>query len=369
MPAPRSPHRRGSLGIALGLLLSAVAASLLLMSHRAQQGMHQAVLDPQRAARVVAQKSLYYRGGASAELDRPPHVRAGSSLAWLGAKLAITQDDANFIALVDPHSGAADAVPLPTGPGGRRLFDESRDNKELKLDLEASFSVRRGGALELVALGSGSKPIREQIVVLRLDSAVTKAIDVRVIDASSFYRSLHATPEFSGSELNIEGAVLRGDTLLLVQRGNGSASGVERPVNAIAELPFAAFAAYLDSNGTGSIPPLTRVSQYDLGSTRGVDYTFTDAALAPGGAVVFLASAEASGNAVDDGAVYGSLVGHIASDGSAHMGPLLDAHGTPAHFKAEGIALDQTDPTRAWVVVDMDDPELASELLEVELAR
>ena len=47
---------------------------------------------------------------------------------------------------------------------------------------------------------------------------------------------------------------------------------------------------------------------------------------------------------------------------------MLDERGGPLRLKAEGLVLDCKDPTRAWVVVDMDDTELASELLELELS-
>jgi hypothetical protein len=37
-------------------------------------------------------------------------------------------------------------------------------------------------------------------------------------------------------------------------------------------------------------------------------------------------------------------------------------------LKAEGLALDDRDPTRAWIVLDLDDPHAATELCRLELA-
>jgi hypothetical protein len=48
-------------------------------------------------------------------------VRAGSSLSWFGDRLALIQDDANFLVLIEPHSLQVDPIPLPAGEGGRHL--------------------------------------------------------------------------------------------------------------------------------------------------------------------------------------------------------------------------------------------------------
>ena len=69
-------------------------------------------------AHVIGSRPLRYTAGADSAIDRPAHVRAGSSLAQLGGCLVVVQDDANFIAIIDPHTWQVRAVPLPAG-GGR----------------------------------------------------------------------------------------------------------------------------------------------------------------------------------------------------------------------------------------------------------
>lgn len=327
--------------------------------------MHVARFDPEFSARIVARRGLRYREGPDASLDRPEHIRAASGAAWLGDRLAVVQDDALFVALVDPGTGLADSVALPEGPGGKRLFDELRGTKDLKLDLEACFAVRNGETSELYAFGSGSAPPRERIVVLRYDHRARAVTGQRVIDASALYAGLRAEASFSGSELNVEGALRRDDVLWLVQRGNGAPRAGRTPVNAIGSLAWPAFVRYVEAGGAA--PSLTRVVQYDLGSIANVPYTFTDAALAASGALVFLASAEASSSALTDGVVYGTSLGEILPDGSARLTPLYDERGEPSKDKTEGIAPDPADENRVWLVVDMDDPDRPSELLEVRL--
>jgi hypothetical protein len=315
-------------------------------------------------AHIIARRPMTYREGEDPALDRPGHVRAASGVAWLGDKLAVVQDDAHFIAWVDPASGLAEAIPLPADAQGRRLFDTKRGTKRLKLDLESCLvRVDETGAT-LLAFGSGSLPVRERIVELRWDTARAVPVSLTVRDASALYALLRAEQAFSGSELNVEGAVVRGGTLLLLQRGNGASRADQRAINAVGELDLAAFDRYLAG---GVAPALARATSYDLGSIAGVPYTFTDATLGADGTLLFLASAEASEDSVADGTLHGSVVGELRDDGSVRTTPLLDEQGQPSRAKVEGIVLDRADPTLAFLVVDADAPDLAAELLTVRL--
>ena len=312
--------------------------------------------DPALSATVIGRRSLVYTAGDGASLDRPPHVRAGSAMARIGAQLVVVQDDASFIAVIDgPH---VRAVSLPAGPDGRRQFEERLGNKHHKLDLEAC--VLRGE--DLVCFGSGSTKARERIVIA---SGLTgPSPRVRVVEAPLLYRALHEERAFAGSELNLEGAALRGGTLVLFQRGNGATIGGRAPVNATCELSFEEVWAHLLSGGP---PPLPKaIIQYDLGTTEGVPFTFTDATCTPSGALLFLAAAEDSPDTYNDGPVAGVAIGMLAASGAV-LTQIREANGEPLRAKAEGICLRHDDPSRADVVTDRDDPDLPCELLEIEL--
>lgn len=317
--------------------------------------------DPLLRATMLGRERLFYSAGADPSVDRPAHVRAASGLSWLGGRLCVLQDDANFIARVDLAGGAVEPFQLPAGPGGQRLFDEGRGNKELKLDLEACVTASVDGDEVLVALGSGSSAARERIAVVR-------ASEVRLVDASSFYAALREDTDFAGSELNIEGAALLPDgRLRLFQRGNGARRGSLEPVDATADLSWPALWAYLASEGRAPVPELRDVVQYDLGQIRGVRLTFTDATVTPDGRIFFLAAAEDSPDAVRDGDVVGAALGICEGDG-ARWTHLVDEDGRPLPVKAEGLALDPDNPGRAYVAVDPDDPDLPTELWEVALS-
>jgi hypothetical protein len=297
-------------------------------------------VDPRLAIELRGRRSLRYDDGGCAADDRPAHVRAASGLAWFGGRLIVAQDDASFLAAVTPTS--VTAVALPRGAGGRRRFEEALGNKAAKLDLEACVVIDDA----LWAIGSGSTRRREQLVRLAGNG------EVEVVDAAPLYGALR---EALAGALNLEGAAVVGDELWLCHRGN---TGAGDPGPAIARLPLAATRAFL----AGGVAPGFAVDRYDLGAVAGVALGFTDAA-AGGDRVFYLAAGEASANAVDDGAIAGSQLGVIAG-GEVRAAALVDG-GAP--LKAEGLALDPTDPTRAWVVVDPDDPEAPATLLELAL--
>jgi hypothetical protein len=329
---------------------------------------------PDLTARVVARRKLLYARGADAALDRPLHVRAGSALVRLdGGMLAVVQDDASFVALVDPKlGGEVFDIPLPAEDGVRQ-FDDARGNKHAKLDLEACIAT--DGLL--VAFGSGSSPLRERVVVLAASwgnasaaSAARAATRTTIVAATQLYAAMRAEPAFSGSELNVEGAVVRGADVLFFQRGNGApdpARGLAA-VNATARVDRAGLVAYL--RGEGPCPPLRDVVRWELDTPPEVSgkLSFTDAALSPRGGLAFLACAEDSPDATKDGPVSAVTLGRLDDHArEAEVALVLDETGAPLLDKAEGLAFDPSEPSRAWAVVDKDDPDAASELLELRL--
>jgi len=318
--------------------------------------------DSALTARVVRRVPLLYADGADPALDRPAHVRSASGLVRAGGRVAVIQDDANFVALADPATGQARAITLPAGEGGLRQFDDLRGNKRYKLDLESCVIVDDGEGT-LIAFGSGSTPLREKIVTVR--GVASASAHVRVVDASALYTALRAETGFSGSELNVEGAALAGGVLRLFNRGNGAPHGRLQPVNATCDVDLAAFLAFLADPATAPPPPLRDVVRYDLGAIDGLPLTFTDAE-ERGGALLYAAAAEASPDATRDGPVAGCAIG-IIHDGQARYAMVEESRGGRYAGKIEGILPHPDDPARLHAVIDRDDPGAASELLEVVL--
>ena len=330
---------------------------------RAVLSRHTAAHDDRLRVVVTAQTPLWYADGANHAHDRPAHVRAASSLAWIGDTIAVIQDDANFAALVDPSTRAARAIVLPRGEGGLRQFDDTRGNKKYKWDLEACVAVPTNGVDVLWAWGSGSKKRRRRVAMI--DCWDTDTARVVLVDANALYERLEETEAFAGSDMNIEGAMLVGDVLRLFNRGNGAAKRERLPVNATCDLLLRDVRKHFEDSAA-AVPTPTNIVQYDLGALHGVPLGFTDA-IAMGDATLFAATAEASEDATTDGLVTGSVLGVIASDGTCRYGLLYDAQGRPFSAKVEGVLLAKTSRTHGWLVVDADDPTAPSHLCEFEL--
>ncbi|HET6398817.1 MAG TPA: hypothetical protein VFH47_04620, partial [Candidatus Thermoplasmatota archaeon] len=172
------------------------------------------------------------------------------------------------------------------------------------------------------------------------------------------------SPQFSGSELNLEGAAFLGARLRLLGRGNGAARDGLQPLDATADLEWEDLRPYLEGEST-TPPALEGVVQYDLGAMGGLRLGFTDGAAWPGG-LLYSAAAEDSPDATRDGAVTGSAIGLIRPDGTARWAPLTGPEGEPFPGKVEGIAAGGDG--WLWAVLDADDPGLPSELCRVELS-
>ena len=293
--------------------------------------------DPLLEVRIIDKRVLRYDRPAMTGDDRPDHVRGASGLAFVGGRLVVVQDDASFIAVVS-RDGVS-SIPLARGPRGRRRFEVALGNKLDKLDLESCIAIGD----ELWAFGSGSLPIREQIV--RVLQGVARASK-----PAAFYARLR---EEAGGALNLEGVALVGSELWLFHRGN---TGPTDRGPCVLRVELADLRDWLD--GRDHLPALTGVDPYDLGTIDGHRLGFTDA-YGAGDRVFYLASAEASADAIEDGPIAGSQLGVITATEvrAASLGAI----------KAEGIALDPVRPGRAWIVTDPDDPEQPATLLEVEL--
>jgi hypothetical protein len=320
--------------------------------------------DPTVAAVLVARAPLYYTEGADASLDRPAQVRAGSSLALVPGGIALIQDDANFIALVEPDGSHVRAVPLPAGAAGRRQFDDRRGNKAHKLDLEACVAVDTDDGPLLLAFGSGSTPTREHVALVRGWESTEP--HVTIIHTPRLYDTLRREHAFAGSELNVEGAVHVGDHLRLFGRGNGAPRAEVRPINATCDLDWPALRAHLRGPDRSPPPAPTNVVRYELGTLGGLGLSFTDAALWRD-VVLYTATAEDSPDATRDGRVTGSAIGVIDEVRRVRWAPLTEPSGQPFVGKVEGLVPPGDASNRVLVVVDADDPDAASELCVVEL--
>jgi hypothetical protein len=330
-----------------------------------QRASHHVAADSTWSVTIVEQRPLLYRDGARPAADRPAHVRAGSSLASVPSGIAVVQDDANFIGIIDAATAQVDAVELPRGHAGARQFDDERGNKRWKLDLEACFVAESVDCTRLVALGSGSSPLRERIVVLEWrDSPEPHR---RCFDGSRLFATLREAWAGVGASINIEGAVALGDVIRLLTRGTGRAYAGRRTANATCDLDRTALAAYLAAPEVAAPPAPKNVRVHDLGMLDGIALGFTDATRW-GETWLYSATAEDTAGAVDDGPVAGSAIGVVDPRGDGRWAVVMQPDGSRFIGKIEGIVADPGHAGRLLAVLDADDPAQPSVLCTLELA-
>lgn len=318
-----------------------------------------ATLSSSLTATLGTPKPLLYDHGAHPLEDIPAHVRAASSIRRQGQRLVILQDDVSALAVLDPATGSTHSILLPAGPDGARVFDDVRGNKKLKLDLEACIVLPDG---RLIAFGSGSSPQREKIVTV----AAGKGAMPQQIAANDLYSSLRGHTDARGARLNIEGAVVQGNWLRLLQRGSGKRHF--KPWNAILDVSLDKFLGWLD--GRQPFPPVRRVFDIDLGNATGVPFGFTDAAVTDDGRIAFVACAEDTVDSIDDGPVLGCRFGWLDADNQGVVvTPVLDADGQPTHLKLEGIETRVGGGPVFDVVADMDRGDEPAQIADLTVSE
>ena len=283
----------------------------------------------------------------------PRHLSAASGMVVAGDFLYAIADDQLHLG-VFPVEGHGDGKLIRLFPGD--LPDQPEARKAAKPDLEAlvrlpPFESCAHGAL--LALASGSRPNRRTGAVLALDADSRFPGTPSPLDLSPFYLPLEA----SFPALNIEGAVVLGTELVLLQRASRM-----YPESALIYLSLDQVLRAMSSTNSAASEP-ARVRIVDLGTIGGVPLGFTDGAALPDGRIVFSAVAENAEGTYLDGPCIGAAIGIIGTDGQVEA-----LHRLEPTQKVEGVhATIHGDLIHLLMVTDADDADVASKLLSAEM--
>jgi hypothetical protein len=288
-------------------------------------------------------RDLDLEEGSHPEL--PPHVASASGVARRGRNVYVIGDESNFLA-------AFDLTSQEPGRLVRVLSGEShtdpKERAEHKADLEALTVLPPGGESPygvLLGVGSGSGPKRDRGFAWNLGADGGLEGDPREIDLSPAYGLLRDQI----GDLNVEGAAVLGEELLLFHRGND-----EDSENAVARLPLEHALESLLGDQRVDVEEVASLRSYELGQLDGVDLCFSDATPLGDDLVVFTASAEDS-----DGAIHGSVIGLLDPTGDVMRLRRIDRR-----WKVEGVhATTDTGVLDLLFVCDQDDPDTPSPLL------
>jgi hypothetical protein len=271
-------------------------------------------------------------------VDRPlpsghAFLSAASGMVLRGSLLCVVADDAHCLAIFDLDSKAPGRlIPLITDD----LPSDAAARKRQKPDFEVLLALPSAEGSRMLALGSGSTAQRMRGAVIDLCDNGDPAI-VRLIDLQPMFAAI--TPLVP--EVNLEGAVLRGDNLLLFNRGT-----MTHPASHILEVPLTAVLS-----GRPVSPRLC--AALTLPPCAGVPLTITDAFRLENGHILLSAVAEATADSYADGALVGAAIVELDAELDIvtvePLEPILKVEGLSARTDADGI--------HVLCVTDADDPE------------
>jgi hypothetical protein len=273
------------------------------------------------------------------------HLSAASGLVCALGRAYVIGDDEHHLAVFRDRSSVGELQRVLAGD----LPRAKAARKRRKADFETLLWLPQ--ETTLIALGSGSRPQRERGIALAIDTDGTPRLPATSFDLAPIYAPLQAR---LGS-LNIEGALVAGEELILLQRGHAGSASMSL------HYVLSDFRDAIAGQRSAVHPHALR--PYALGTIDGVPLAFTDGAALPGGGWVFTAVAEASDNSYADGPCRGSAIGVVSADST-----LQSLRRLARPDKVEGIAA-QVDVhgTVVFMVTDADDPAQASWLLSARL--
>lgn len=292
--------------------------------------------------------------GAAAGIVGPAHLSAASGLVKSGDRLFVVADDEHHLAVFDlSHREPGRLVPIFDGalPLRHKARKAAKPDCEALLVLPAFAGYPHGA---LMVMGSGSRPSRQRGALLALDAAGAIQGSARPVDLAPLLDPLRDRVP----DLNIEGALVHGDTLSLLQRGNGAAA-----VNARIGLSWPELHRWLAE--AGPAPEAASITRFELGAVDGVALSFTDGAALPDGGWLFSAAAEDSSDTYSDGRCTGSVIGLVDAGGTIRMLERL-----ALTCKVEGITASAAGRTiELLLVTDADDRRQPALLLSAALRR
>jgi len=274
-------------------------------------------------------------------------LSAASGLVRVRDKLYVIADDEHHLGAfgVDGEEPLK-LVRLLDGdlPASAKKRKARKPDFESLLLLPASDESPEGS---LLALGSGSRPNRFVGALASLDARGDVSGPARPVDLKPLYADIFER----FAELNIEGAFVTGESLVLLQRGTGAGE------SAAIRYDLAEVMAWLAGRRPGALPACS-VRSVDLGVADGIAFAFTDGAALADGSWAFSAVAEDRDDSYDDGPCVAAAIGVCGSDDVVRSLELLE----PTR-KVEGIEARVVGTTAfLTLVTDADDPDHAAEL-------
>ena len=280
-------------------------------------------------------------------------VSSGSGLAYFDNKAYIVGDDASYIAVFpNAESNAYFRIPLQTNASFERI------EKAIKHDLEAALVGIIEGEPFLFAFGSGSlSPHRDSLYAINLRS---KVLSFRC-SLLPLYKAIKLKAGLNDHELNIEGATLAGEKLILFNRGK----------NIVIIIEWTDFVQYIQ-RPLGTVPNF-KLQKLSLPIINNYAVGISGACSINNKEILFTASLEETHDNFADGTIKGSYIGVLRLNDKDEISLVALQHfkdntGNTILDKLEAIEIikQQGNSIRAIAVADNDDGKSKLFYLDIE---
>jgi hypothetical protein len=274
---------------------------------------------------------------------------SGSSINYHDGLLYVIGDDASKLLVLDSNYNEVSTV---------SFFDyqEKRIPKSKKADLETAVILDVNGQKSLLALGSAATKERERGVLLPLPITDHQP---QHIEYASFIKRLQQIPE-----INIEGATVAGDHLIMSNRGNEN-----NPVNQL----IVTTTDFWKRQESAPITISKLIIPFSLSGSAGVSELCY---VAQEDALLVILSSEATSNAYDDGAIGDSYIGWVKNISQKLNGEdisldnivnLSDVDPAFKGEKMEGVCLSAVNGNEWYLHMVSDNDQGASKLFHIKL--
>lgn len=289
------------------------------------------------------------------------NIPSASGLEVIGDSIYIVGDDSPYLYHLDKGFDQVNKSVISDTSG----FDTGRIAKSEKLDLESMAHFNKDGRDYLLMLGSGSSEVRTKGVIAEINEKTGAIAKVNTYSLGKLYQQLQENIHVVGSGLlNIEGAAVEDDKLYLMQRAIG-----DEP-NVLLIFDLKEFLAFLTEDGE---TPEVQLKKFNLDRLHDFHAGFSGAHVFDG-KLFFTASVEGTGDAIEDGEVFGSYIGYIGlneldNDNTPVTALLVHKDGTTYNGKTESLVVSSGQVKGSYkVLVVSDDDKGHSELLEVDVS-
>ncbi|CAL1520164.1 DUF6929 family protein [Chitinophaga sp. MM2321] len=282
-----------------------------------------------------------------------PDFPSGSSINYYNEKFYLVGDDANYVLILDAQYQQVDKI---------MLFDypQQRIPKPVKADLETSVILPLAGKPHLLVFGSASLEERKRMILIPLMTT----------DYKRFYPESYGDDFFDQlknegiTQMNIEGATIIGEQLVLANRGNNTHTE-NQLIMVHPEFWKEGMPCQLTISRV-SIPSLTKnfpgISELCYVASRDL--------------LLVTITSEATSNAYEDGEIADSYIGWIAHAAEKIKAPTIALDGVlnlPAtdpvflHQKIEGVCVAQESADALFLHMVADNDQGETSLFNVKM--